>query len=407
MLGQTVTASTPGAAVRPVPGLRVERLALDRVDEAFVSAWRDLESRSVEGNAFLSPDFVLPLYRHFEPGAPVLVVAVFADEGRAPSRLVGLALFRERTRNRDFPLPHLEAFRYDHSYRSGLLVDAALVEPVLDAVFGFLCGEGASWHGVAFEDWRTDGPLGRSMLGAAARVGATWHLRYEYRRAGIVPATVGPGAFEAALGRSGGGKDWRKKVVRLIEAGELQWRSLRGESCDEAAVDRFLALEDRGWAREQGTSLRAAGQEAPFREVFRGLSPGGRLLLHELTLRDQVIASSSNFISGSGVFCFKIGWDVTHARLRPGILNELLFIQTAARDLGALDLVDSGSTAGSWNENLWPDPILIQTGHFATSARGRLVAGAVGHLRQLRRKVRAIAARRRPGGKPEGVGKPG
>ena len=406
MPGHKVTSSSPGGAARPTPGLWVQRLALAGIDGAFASAWRDLESRAVEGNAYLSPDFVLPLYRHIEPNAPVLLVGVFADEEPAPPRLVGLGLFRERPGNRAFPLPHLEAFRSEHTFRSGLLIDAALVEPVLDALFGFLCGEGASWHGVAFEDWRPDGPLGRAMLGAAGRAGATWNVGHEYERAGIVPGSVGPGAFEAALGRCNG-KDWRKKVTRLLETGELRWRTLRGKSCDEAAVEQFLALEDRGWAREQGTSLRAAGQEAPFREVFRGLAQDGRFFLNELALGDQVIASTSNFISGNSGFAFKLGWDVTHARLRPGILNELLFLRATPQEFGTLDVIDSGSTAGSWIENLWEGRILMQTGLFATTLRGRLTAGTVGHLRQFKGTVQALASRLRGGGEPEGAGSPG
>lgn len=369
---------------------QVRELSPEELDERFVEEWLALEARAVEANAYLSPHFVLPALRHLGAPGRVLVLAVHAP-GAGP-RLAALGVFRLNPGGRRFPLTHLAAFSSDHSFLTGLLVDAAAVEPALQALFRFLCRPGAGWHGVAFGDWRAEGPLGLAMRRTAQGAGARWHLDFGFQRATLSPGRLAPDAFEAALAACTG-KPWRKKVQRLVEQGEVQWRLLRGPACDAAAVDRFLTLEDREWARQEGTSLRAAGQEPFFRELCQGFSRGGRLFITELVHQGEVIASTCNFVSGRAGFAFKIGWAGAFASLRPGLLNELLFLRGAREACADLEYVDSGTTAGSFIEKLWEDRVTLQSGLFATSGPGRLAARAWGLLRWLRRGLARLRAR--------------
>jgi hypothetical protein len=385
--------------------LQVQRLSLSDLDERFIGQWLRLEERSLEANAYLSPHFVLPMLRHLERSGEVILIAVLAVDGGAPV-LAGLGLFRLTPGNRRFPVKHLSAFAGVHSYLTGLLVDAALVEPVLEALFSFLTRPGAAWHGVAFSDWRADAPLGQAMLRAAGRAGVPWHPEHGFQRAILVPDRLGAGSFEAALARCTG-KAWRKKVRRLVDQGEVRWRFMGGSACDAAVVERFLVLEDRGWVRGEGTSLRASGQENLFREVCQGFSSQGRLFITELLHHDEVIASTCNFISGREGFAFKIGWNTAFASLRPGLLNELLFLRAAREACAGLDAIDSGTTAGSFIEAFWEDRVTLQSGVFATSRVGRLAGRSWQGLRRARRGVLQRVARLRPGraGKAAKAGK--
>lgn len=344
-----------------------------------------MEARALEGNAYLSPDFVLPVARHLEPSAELRVIEVRSADPRAP-RLAGVGLFRDVRGHRRFPLAHLEAFSSRHSYLTGLLVDAECAGPVLDALFGYLTDPGAPWHGVAFTDWRTDGALGQAMLESARRAGATWQRWESFQRAALVPGRLGEETLETALERWPG-STWRKKVKRLLERGELQWRFLDGARCDSAALDRFLSLEDRDWAREAGSSLRASGHDRMFREIYDGFARDGRLFMSELALEGEVIASTSNFISGPSGFAFKLGWDDAHARLRPGILNELLLRRVAGKVCADHAFIDSGTQPGSFLESIWEDRISLESGVFATSRLGHAAAATWGALRGVKRAV--------------------
>ena len=66
-----------------VSALRVVELPFEDLTDEFVARWAQLESRSVEGNAFLSPHFVIPAVEHLE-GAynqKPLILAVESEDG--------------------------------------------------------------------------------------------------------------------------------------------------------------------------------------------------------------------------------------------------------------------------------------------------------------------------------------
>jgi len=56
--------------------LNVRELTLTDVADAFRQQWDDLESRALEGNAFLSPNFVIPSHKYLTPDVEILILAV-------------------------------------------------------------------------------------------------------------------------------------------------------------------------------------------------------------------------------------------------------------------------------------------------------------------------------------------
>jgi CelD/BcsL family acetyltransferase involved in cellulose biosynthesis len=383
------------ARERPLPSpelLGIRTLSPGDVDEQLVGQWRDLEARALEDNVYLSPDFVLPAMRHLEPQGEPLLIAAF--EGERATRLVGLGLFRAVRGDRRFPLAHLAAFTTRYSYLTGLLVDAELAGPVLERFFRFLRRPGSPWHGITFSDWRTDGPLGRAVLRTAQGAGASWHPESRFQRAALVPRQLTEQSFETALAQCSG-RDWRKKTLRMIAQDELRWRFLAGSACDPAAVERFLQLEDRGWVKERSSSLLAAGHADFFRELCRGFARRQRIFFTELLLGDEVIASTSNFVSGSTGFAFKIGWNTDHARLRPGLLNELMFLRSARAECAALGHIDSGTQEGSFIETLWGERLTLESGALALTRLGHVAATTCDVLRRAKRAATRLATGRR------------
>jgi CelD/BcsL family acetyltransferase involved in cellulose biosynthesis len=157
-------------------------------------------------------------------------------------------------------------------------------------------------------------------------------------------------------------------------------------------VEAFLDLEHRGWKGETRTSLRSnPADEAFFREAVAGFAGEERAVFTELLLDGEVIASTSNFVSGRAGFAFKIGWRPDLAKVSPGVLNEmeLLTHMYGEPSLGDLDFWDSGAAEGSYIDKLWPGRRALVSMAIATTRLGRSVMSLVRAARALRKRHRA------------------
>jgi CelD/BcsL family acetyltransferase involved in cellulose biosynthesis len=141
---------------------------------------------------------------------------------------------------------------------------------------------------------------------------------------------------------------------RLAEQGEVRWHCLR-KGIPEASIEEFLRLEHLGWKGESGTSMRATpAGEAFFRDMVARFDQDGRALFTELRVDGRVVASTCNFVSGSMGFAFKVGWDPELRKLGPGMLNEVEFIRQVRAHCPDLVSFDSGASADSFINRLWP-----------------------------------------------------
>ena len=165
-----------------------------------------------------------------------------------------------------------------------------------------------------------------------------------------------------------------------------------------ASTERLLALEHQGWKGKAKTSLRSnPADEAFFRETVARFGQSHRVFFGELTLGGTPIASTSSFISGHAGFGFKLGWRPDLAKVSPGILNmvelQRRFAGGACEDL---EFFDSGSSEGSFIEDLWKGRRpLISTTITSTRLGGKALAlteAARSAWRRLRRPPPAAAA---------------
>jgi hypothetical protein len=366
---------------------RVRQVRFDELDRETVKSWESLEDRALESNAFLSPRFVIPAMRHLgkpEELRQTMFVFVEKSNGRATD-LVGAGVFVKASGNRRFPLQHLRAFRSLHSYLSGILVDRDEAEGTLRSFFQFFCNKNATWHGVEFEYRPSDGFQAELISAVAEEFGSPWQEQERIYRAIFVPSEGGDPYLQAQFS-TGRRKDLRRMRRRLEEQGDVRWMALFGKEVDEKSVERFLEIEHMGWKGEKGTSLRArASHEAFFREMVGGFREKEGLFFTEMYLDGIVIASTSNLISGGTGFAFKIGWNPSYAKMGPGVLNEVEFIQRAPSLCGSLSYIDSGALEGSFIDQLWVGRRALASGAFGTTPLGRKVLWGLAQMRRIKR----------------------
>ena len=315
-------------------------------------SWADLERRAAEPNAFMSPHFVVPALQHLDPGASVVLVWVERLVGGVRA-LHGVGVFRRSPGSRTFPWPHLTAYQSAHTYLGGLLIDRDHVLAVVEALQGFLSRPTNLWRGLALPkvDLGASDGLADALQQLARRRGRAPQRLGPQERSMLTLADCGEELLREALGKKL--NEINRCMRRLGEQGTVSWHCLRQVPAE--SVEAFLRLEHLGWKGESGTSMRStAAGEAFFRDMVTRFDREGRALFTELRVDDRVVASTCNFVSGSMGFAFKVGWDPELRKLGPGMLNEVEFIRHVRQHCPDLTLFDSGASADSFINRLWP-----------------------------------------------------
>jgi hypothetical protein len=376
-------------------GCRVRSLRFEELDAATIASWENLEQRSLEGNAFLSPSFVIPAMRHLAaPKERQRALFVFAEKSAASKEIIGAGIFVESPGTMHFPAPHLKAFRSPHSYLSGLLLDRDSAREALRALLGFFSGN-AKWHGVDFVDTPvTNGPHAALLAEISMEFGASWHPNDACNRAVFKPSEGGESYLKANL-PARRLKEMRRLSRRLEEKGKVHWKATFGFDVEEAAIERFLDCEHQGWKGAKRTSLRSeASHENFFREMIHRFRERGQLFFIELSVGNQIIASNVNLISGGAGFAFKISYDPDFAKFAPGLLNEYEFIRRAPDLPRPLFYVDSGAVEGSFIDQLWVGRRALESGVLGTSVLGNMVLSQIGRLRRIKHRYFSPRERR-------------
>jgi CelD/BcsL family acetyltransferase involved in cellulose biosynthesis len=392
---------------RPEADDRQSRVVrLSQVDDALIAQWRDLETRALVPNPFLSPRFVLPLSRHLPDHAQIDLVLAF-DPSRAEKKLVGVAAierdrligFSRSERDRmakSLYLPHARFLSSKYSFVGGALLDR---DAAARAGAGLLAGlrramplsQMAFFQSMPEEEaevWR-----GLASSGNGVTVSSEPRPRPTF-----VPKDGGEEYLRAALSKSRY-KDLARVRRRLEDRGKVEWRLVRDSERLAEAGENFLRLEHMGWKGEQGSSLLSLPARASFfRAVVQNFGETGDVFFCELLCDGDVVSSTSNLISGDVGYAFKVGWDPRFAQMSPGMLNEVETIRAAPALLGDLRYIDSCTGDESYIDRLW-------TITRRTLADGVLVLGPVGAgvfaakrgLRLARDRLREFREARRAG----------
>ncbi len=325
--------------------------------------WRELAARAVEPNPFFEPEYVLPLAEGLDQQSEVQLLVVRDGEEWQACMPVHLASSWHK-----IPLSSLSTWRGHVLYGT---LGTPLVSPdrperslsmLLEGIRS--AGAGARFAGL---DWvAADRGLSVPFAEALGELSPA-ALRFERFERAALRRRPEPTYLVETLG-SKRRRELRRQRRSLGEAlgEELQVVDCAGE---EAAYDRFVALEAAGRKAEKGTVLAGdAGHVRFFKEMCRGFAALGRLQLLELRGAGQVVAAKCNIVAGDTIFFFKIAYDESWSSYSPGILLEvdMLTIFHAGSDA---DFMDSCADPNNAMINrLWPDRRAITT--YAIPTRG-------------------------------------
>ena len=345
--------------------------------------WLDLESRALEPNAYLSARFVLPALTCLPSAAPVWAVSV--HDGPAATRtLRGLGLFQARAPRPLFPFPHAQVYASPHSLLGGVLLDAETARPALHALLDALARRTS---GLRLDQLNAAGATAQLLYSVVAERGASWHEEVRIERACIVLSDGGTSRWRQHVPASRL-RDHERQWRRLTKLGRASWHYLRGDEVEDRMIETFIELEHAGWKGAHGTSLRSDPREATFfREMVRAFRADGDVFFTELRLEDEVIASTCNMRSGGDGFAFKCSFDPHYSKYGPGILNELGFLKALEHGVDDFRFIDSGSTPGSFMEELWPNRVQLHSGSIALGRLSGAAARAARALSLARRRL--------------------
>ena len=364
--------------------LRVNLLSFHDMDEDMIKQWYDLEMRSKDGNAYLSPSFILPAIKYLTPSRTpsFMTVTKISD---STSVLIGLGIFEYSAGTKYFPFPHLTAYRTLYSFVNRLLIDDEHIQASIDAIFNFT----KSMHGIfgiELFDVIENSELSRQLDTASIYSGMPYYLYNRKKRSIITPKNV----YDNDVQNSSTCKkrrSFRKEYKYLSKIGTVQWKIVSGHQVDEIVISRFMEIENMGWKGEGKTSLLSnPDDERFFRETIRNFSRNDRVFFTELMVNDKVISSTANFISSHAGYAFKTGMDPAFAKGAPGKINDLELVKNADKLFFQFDYIDSGAEEGSYIDEIYPGHYVLRSGIFATKKAVVPVMDILGIMRRLKRR---------------------
>ena len=336
-------------------------IPFDALTPGLLAEWHRLDRETIEPNVYLSPNFVIPAVHHLTPDTPPILALVEDLDAPDGTRLQLLGLLRSTRHSRALPLRHFRAYRTLHTFGTGLLVAPQAKEATMRTWVSHLMNCRPRHHGLDFDQIRADQPVFRLLRATAAELDMEWFELQRFHRAVLEGSAVKVQGVRMP-------KDVRRNLRRLQQAGQVEHRIVGPGNTDPDCIERHLALEYMGWKSEAGTAMLCRPSEAAFfRKMAANFLADGRAVFSELLINGEVIASTSNFASGSTLFGFKAGFNPALSSYGPGIINEVKFLESAISQRPGLTSFDSGTAGPSYIDRLLPDRSPVVTGFFSLS----------------------------------------
>jgi CelD/BcsL family acetyltransferase involved in cellulose biosynthesis len=295
--------------MKPVVQVLRDRRSL----EAIVRPWEDLAANALEANPFYEPWILLPaLWARGEAGFECVSVW---DDGK----LIGLFPFERGSSFKRLPVATLTSWRHSAYLLCTPLVRAGAAEVALRALLRWAVDE-TSMLELPYL------PANGAFDDALRTVAKTVVRTARFSRALLVKGSSADAYMEEAMSARLR-RQVRRNERRLAAMGADTVVVRPGDAIGDE-VERFLALEARGWKGRQGGALAASAHNLRFgREVLTEAHKRGRLHMVGVNCEGRAIARRVSLLAGEGAYAFKTAYDEDYAAYSPGVLAEAMCLR--------------------------------------------------------------------------------
>jgi len=354
-----------------------------------MDSWRDLARHAIEPNVFLEPGFALAAAEHL--ATPDLGVLAVYDGLRLvallPGRVEGFASGR--------PVPVFVAWTHPFAPLSTPLLDREFAADAVPALMAAMRALPGAPKAALFPFLPEASIAARLFAMEVASKGLTVTRLNHHARAALIREDDEP----LSIVSTGKRKELSRQRRRLAETGHLDYL-VSSDVCDvSAAVDDFLAVEQRGWkGRAGGAAAHSSATTRFISEAVAALAAERKARVDRLRLDRRTIAAAITLYSGDYAWFWKIAYDEEFARYSPGVQLTIDLTDVLEGDR-QLALVDSCAVADHpMIDHLWGGRIAMAdwlvpldgTISFAIAstaerARGMTIASAKALRYRLRR----------------------
>lgn len=311
--------------------------------------WTDLADHSVEQNVFFRPWFIrasLPLLATDTPS----VVTIYQND-----QLIGLILMRDDRGFARLPFHFFRSSLHQHQFLATPLIRTGCTAAFMRGLCNWVdCFASTCSFMLLTNFTGTDEFLG-DITTVCNEQDRRFFLMDEFSRPGINLKTRKDDRVDQHISASRR-KSLRRKSRQLAELGDVKIEKFSAENESADWIEDFLRLEDMGWKKTGGTSIKSDPVETTFyRQLVRAAARNNALSFFRLTVNETPIAYTLDFVSGADVYCVKCAFDPAFKKFSPGVYMEyesLKYYNGSA----SVRFVDScTSPENAVLNNLWPD----------------------------------------------------
>ncbi|HZE60567.1 MAG TPA: GNAT family N-acetyltransferase [Burkholderiales bacterium] len=339
---------------------------------AIVRPWEDLVANALEANPFYEPWILLPaLWAKGEEGFECVSVW---DDGK----LIGLFPFERRASFKRLPVATLTTWRHSAYLLCTPLVRAAAAHTALRALLRWAVDQAAVLEFLYL-------PAAGAFDDALRAVAKTVVRTARFSRALLVKGSSADAYMEEAMSAQLR-RQLRRHERKLAALGARNLAIGPGDAIGDD-IERFLALEARGWKGREGGALAASAQNLRFgREVLSEAHKRGRLLMVGINCEGRAIARRVSLLAGDGSYAFKTAYDEDYAAYSPGVLAEAMCLREF-HDLAGVRWMDSYTDPDNAMVNrMWKDRRAMQSVAVGVGAWGAFWLSGYSSLRGTARK---------------------
>lgn len=318
--------------------------------EPHKEAWEALEDRALDDNFYMTSGFVTEVFRSHVGKLTHRVVFVYETVTNS-RQLIGCAAFTVLAAT-DLGLgTALWSLVHPHCYLSHPLLDRGRAVEAFRRIWDWVERPGQPWCLAILHRMRPDSAVTQLVKRELAHRRQRLWVRESFPRVLLKPRE----SFEVYIQAlsSGRRKNYGRLLRRLQGVGSVEMVVHRDLAGGSDLASRFMQIEAKSWKGEEGTALQ---QKPADREFFTNLTEtfGNRkkLLWAEVKLNGIPIAMSVNFVTGSTLFGFKVGYDPQYADCSPGILAEVETMKAIHDDRG-IRMAESGTLGKSYLDGWW------------------------------------------------------